>query len=199
MISWIKRKNLKTIPEFFCVRESGRENKSGDIWFFPRYCMLAPPPKLESSDQNRAIKPSPPSTLELTMKNILNNIGAWGNMIWSGNFCFFRQIWRLSKKSNSPKEKHKKSFLMLSTQSWLLNLIGVWQATLSLFKFNFFFMWKQTCFLQIFKQYEISNKQLSSFQTIVKLSNYIKYSKMISSSYEKPFQIFKLFQIFKFS
>ena len=48
-----------------------------------------------------------------------------------------------SKKSNSLKEKtSKQSFLMLSTQSWLLNLIGVWQATLSLFKFNFSFMWQ---------------------------------------------------------
>ena len=198
MISWIEIKKFKNHSWVFCVRESGRENKSGDIWFFPRYCMLAPP-KLESSDQNRAIKPSPPSTLQLTMKNILNNIGAWGNIIWSGNFCFFRQIWRLPRKAILWRKKRQKSFLMLSTQSWLLNLIGVWQATLSLFKFNFFFMWKQTCFLQIFKQYEISNKQLSSFQTIVKLSNYIKYSKLISSSYEKPFQIFKLFQIFKFN
>ena len=169
MISWIEIKKFKNHSWVFCVRESGRENKSGDIWFFPRYCMLAPP-KLESSDQNRAIKPSPPSTLlQLTMKNILNNIGAWGNIIWSGNFCFFRQIWRLSKKSNSLRKNVKKVFLCCQHKVGCLTWLAS-DKRLSRFSNSISPSCEKTFFLQILQT--IGNFQIQLFFTWEKFQSF---------------------------
>ena len=130
------------------------------------------------------------------------------------------------EKQFSEEKTSKQSFLMLSTQSWLLNLIGVWQATLSLFKFNFSFMWtnfrssdfannrkfSNSIFFHMRKNFRVSNiflfwililrkiqiLKLDFWQTIVKFSNNFNYSNSTSSSYDKQFQILKLFQIFKF-